>query len=27
MDGHAQFERYPDRWPVNRSMALLQSLT
>ncbi len=27
MDGHAAFERYPGPWPVNHSMALLQSFS
>jgi len=25
MDGHVEFLRYPDKWPVNRTMAVLQS--
>jgi prepilin-type N-terminal cleavage/methylation domain-containing protein/prepilin-type processing-associated H-X9-DG protein len=26
MDGHVEFLKYPDKWPVNRTMALVQSL-
>lgn len=25
MDGHVEFIKYPDKWPVNKTMALLQS--
>jgi prepilin-type processing-associated H-X9-DG protein len=25
MDGHVEFLKYPDKWPVNRTMATLQS--
>ena len=26
MDGHVEFLKYPDKWPVNRTMALLQAM-
>ncbi len=26
LDGHVDFVRYPDEWPINRSMAILQTL-
>lgn len=26
LDGHVEFVKYPDRWPVNQLMATLQGL-
>ena len=26
LDGHVEFIRYPDKWPVNRTMACLQGM-